>query len=411
MKKMSLILFVKADKLNNEGDVPLYLKIKLPDSYTSIGLGIKVNLVRWKQTNQFKKSRINEEILLKNKINQVIGEIISIHDKLILRGLPFGADKIKKFYLNGDLELKSKDIMLSELFDKHQKMFIPLVENEIRAKDTLRKYLTLKNHVYNFITYEFGLEDVTLKSLNYNFIESFDTYLRSIKKIGNNTTVKYVQAFRRLMSLAVKYDWLLKDPFVLYDKKIIVEEVEYLSKDELYKIENLKLYSKRLEVVRDIFIFGCYTGYSPIDIQKLMYKDIVTDHEGCNWIISKRTKTGIKSDVPILPKAEEIIDKYKTDPYCLETGMILPKRSNQKINEYLKEIAEIAEIKKNLHFYVARHIFACTVILANGLSMEVLSKMMGHTNIKQTMHYGKIQNERVGSEMKTLRDKFLSDKI
>ena len=150
MKKMSLILFVKADKLNKEGDVPLYLKIKLPDSYTSIGLGIKVNLIRWKQTNQFKKSRINEEILLKNKINQVIGEIISIHDKLILRGLPFGADKIKKFYLNGDLELKSKDIMLSELFDKHQKMFIPLVENKIRANDFITshvKFLKKNNYV------------------------------------------------------------------------------------------------------------------------------------------------------------------------------------------------------------------------------------------------------------------------
>jgi integrase len=411
MKKISLFLFIKADKLNNDGDVPLYLKIKLPDSNSSLCLGIKVNLLRWKQTNQFKNSRINEEIILRNKINQEIGEILSIYNKLELRGLPISSEQIKRVYLNGDVEYRSKEIMLSELFDKHQKMFKPLVDNEVRAKDTLRKYHTLRGHVYSFISYEFGLDDVTLNSLNYSFIESFDAYLRSTKKIGNNTTVKYIQGFRRLMNLAVKYDWLQKDPFVLYDKKIIVEEVEFLTKDELFTIENLKLHSKRLEVVRDIFVFGCYTGYSPVDIQKLMYKDVVAGNDGCNWIINKRTKTGIKSDVPLLPKAEEIIDKYRNDPYCAETGLILPYRSNQKINDYLKEIADIAEINKKLHFYIARHTFACTVILANGLSMEVLSKMMGHTNIKQTMHYGKIQNERVANEMSTLRNKFLTNNI
>ncbi|NQX97845.1 MAG: site-specific integrase, partial [Flavobacteriales bacterium] len=288
---------------------------------------------------------------------------------------------------------------------KHYKGLVPLVKSKDRAKETLRKYQTLRNHVINFLQFEFGVSDVPLSQLNYNFIEAFDNYLRVQKTIGNNTTVKYVQGFRRLMNLAVKYDWLIKDPFLLYDKKVKVKDAIFLTKEELQKLENIQLYSKRLEVVRDIFIFGCYTGYSPVDIHKLIYSDIVMGNDDQKWIMTKRTKTGIDCSVPLLFRAEKIIDKYRMDIYCLETTHILPKRSTQKMNMYLKEIAEIAEIGKNLHQYVARHTFACTVILANGLSMEVLSKMLGHTNLKQTMHYGKIQNARVGQEMKELRKK------
>jgi site-specific recombinase XerD len=405
MKNVRLSLYIKADKVTVEGDAPIYMKIVYLNSKTTMNLGLKIYVERWKVTNQLKNTKVNSERKLRVDIDVIMLRVREIHNNLLLKEVPFSATIIKNVYNGkGDTTAGNK-LMLSELFDKHIKAFEPLVESGVRAKESLRKYNTLRNHVYEFIDFEFKLDDVALKSLNYAFIESFDLFLRTNKGIGNNTTVKYVQAFRRLMNIAVKYDWLMKDPFILYDKKIKVKDAIFLSLEELTKIEKVKLISKRLEVVRDIFVFSCYTGYSPIDIHKLTSNSIVTGTDGQKWILAKRTKTGVNSDFPLLPVPEKIIKKYQNDPYCQEKSHLIPKRSTQKMNMYLKEIAEIAEINKSLHQYVSRHTFACTVILANGLSMEVLSKMLGHTNLKQTMHYGKIQNTRVGQEMLALRKK------
>ncbi len=409
MKQLRLSLYVKVDKVNLAGEVPVFVKISHNGTKTALSLDVRVDGDRWKCTNQLSNTRVMKEVKLRNDIDDMLATLRALYGKLIQREEPFSATTIKEFYLNDGEDPVTNKLMLAELFDKHYKSFVPLVNSEVRAKDTLRKYQTLRNHVYDFIAFEFKLEDVPLKNLNYAFIESFDLYLRSEKNIGNNTTVKYVQAFRRLMNIAVKYDWLIKDPFILYEKKVKVKDAEYLTQDELESIERLSFTTKRLEVVRDLFVFGCYTGYSPVDLHKLTKDNIVLDRDGQKWIITKRTKTGINADVPLLPQAEILIEKYSSDPYCLETGHILPKRSTQKMNMYLKEVAEIADISKNLHQYVARHTFSCTIILANGLSMEVLSKMLGHTNLRQTQHYGKIQNARVSEEMKILRDKFMEE--
>jgi site-specific recombinase XerD len=407
MKRLRLSLYVKVDKVNVVGEVPVFVKISYKGTKTALSLDVRVDDSRWKDTNQLHNTRVMKEVKLRNDIDDMLATLRALYDKLIQREEPFSAGTIKEFYLNNGEDPVTNKLMLSELFDKHYKSFVPLVNSETRAKDTLRKYQTLRNHVYEFIAFEFKLEDVPLKSLNYAFIESFDIYLRSEKGIGNNTTVKYVQSFRRLMNIAVKYDWLLKDPFILYEKKVKVKDAEYLTQGELEKLEELTFTTERLEVVRDLFVFGCYTGYSPVDLHKLTNKNIVKGKDGQKWVITKRTKTGINADVPLLPQAEKLIDKYSSDPYCLETGHILPKRSTQKMNMYLKEVAEIAEISKNLHQYVARHTFSCTIILANGLSMGVLSKMLGHNSLRQTQHYGKIQNARVSEEMKVLKNKFL----
>lgn len=409
MRNATLTLYVKKDKADELGLVPIYLKIKLPGNSTTLNTGMKIDQSRWVATNQLRKTKMSPEMLLRVNLDKLIQDLRTIEQKLINREAPFNSSTIKAVYHNSDVETISNKIMLSELFDKHYKIFEPLVNAESRAKDTLRKYKTLRNQVEEFLLKEYRLKDIPLKDLNYSFIESFDSFLRSTKSIGNNTTVKYVQSFRRLMNVAVKYDWLVKDPFLLYEQKIVVKDAIFLNQEELDKIEKFIFNVKRLEVVRDIFIFGCYTGYAPVDISKLTLNHIVRDKDGLDWIMTKRTKTGVHANVPLLNKAKEIIEKYKNDPYCKATGFLLPSRSNQKMNIYLKEIAEMLDITKNLCVYASRHTYAVTVILANGLSMEVLSKMLGHTNLKQTMHYGKIQDARVGDEMKELMKKL--DKI
>ena len=405
MNKLRLSTFVKVDKTNYLEQVPVFVKISIFNTNTSMSLDHWVDNERWKITKQFKVSRALKEIIIKRDIDHKLNLVTDIFNKLELKGLPFSANEIKDIYLKGDASTFNSNIMLSELFTKNELIYKPLVDTKDRAKETLRKYKTIQKHVNDFLLFEYGLEDISLNKLNYGFIDAFDGFLRSVKKIGNNTTVKYVQTFGSLMRLAVKYEWLLKNPFVLYNKKIVVKDADFLTKEELSIVENLTLDSNRLEVVRDIFIFGCYTGYAPIDIMKLTYDNIQRGNDGQKWIMANRWKTKIQANVPLLKKAENITDKYRDDFNCIKSGLLLPKRSNQKINQYLKEIAILTGINKKFTQYLSRHTFSCTVVLANGLSMEVLSKMLGHTNLKQTMHYGKIQSTRVGQEMKILREK------
>ncbi len=277
MKKLRLSLFVKKDKINDAGLVPVFVKILLAGQKTSMNLQIRVDDQRWKETAQFKNSKAFKEQKIRRDLNEILYQIEDIYDKLEGKGMPFKLDTIKKIYISGSGDSLGSEILLSELFEKHFTIFKPLVDQANRAQETLRKYQTLQNHVVDFLEFEYGIEDITLGNLNYMFVEGFDTFLRSVKGIGNNTTVKYVQSFRRLMNLAVKYDWLLKDPFILYDKKIKRKDAEFLTEEELQKIENVELDSERLVVVRDIFVFACYTGYAPVDYQRLTY-----DH--CDYV-------------------------------------------------------------------------------------------------------------------------------
>jgi integrase len=193
---------------------------------------------------------------------------------------------------------------------------------------------------------------------------------------------------------------LEKNPFNLYSGKIKVTDATYLTADELKRIENKIFSIDRLERVKDIFLFSCYTGYSPIDALKLTRKNIIQDADKNLWIKTNRQKTGTKANVPILPPVLKIINKYQ-----FEGDELLPKISNQKMNAYLKEIADLVGIDKNLTWYVARHTFATTVTLGNGVKMENVSAMLGHTTIKQTQHYAKVLDQNVGRDMQKLKDK------
>ncbi len=405
MKTMKVILFVKSDKKDEKGKLAVYAKIHLNQSITTFSTGLNADPIRWKITNQYRKTRELKELKIRNELDVIVKELFEIHTKLRSKNINFSVNKIKEIYQSGDCENLGDQLMLSDLFDQHHRIYAPMVKTGNKAPETLRKYMTLRNHVYEFMKINYGLVDIGLNSLNFEFIDSFDAFLRSTKLIANNTTVKYVQSFRSIIRMAIKYEWLAKDPFILYDKKIKKKDALYLTKSELARIENVELPSERLRIVRDIFVFSCYTGYAPVDLFKLTQNNINIGNDGSRWIITERQKTGIKSDVPLLPKAEEIIAKYKEHTECILKKLLVPHRSNQKMNQYLKEVTSFAMVNKNCTQYISRHTFATTVILANGLSMEVLSKMLGHTNLKQTAHYGKIQNFRVGEEMQILREK------
>ena len=234
----------------------------------------------------------------------------------------------------------------------------------------------------------------------------YEFYLRSVRKCANNTAVKYIKNFHKIINICLANGWLTKDPFANYKSKVKEVIREYLTEREIQDLMEKELVSDRLELVRDIFIFSCFTGLAYIDVKQLSKDNIVLGIDGDKWINKNRQKTDTSSRIPILPTAQFIIDKYANHPVCVNEDKLLPIFSNQKMNAYLKEIATVCGINKELTFHIARHTFATTVTLSSGVPIETVSKMLGHTNLKTTQHYAKILDKKISEDMKILKDKF-----
>lgn len=236
----------------------------------------------------------------------------------------------------------------------------------------------------------------------------YEFYLRSVRKCANNTAVKYIKNFHKIINQCLANGWLNKDPFANYKSKVKEVTREFLTEKEIETILNKRFVSERLELVRDIFILSCFTGLAYIDVKQLTLDNISLGIDGDKWIFKNRQKTETASKIPLLPVAQDIINKYAEHPVCKNENRLLPILSNQKMNAYLKEIVDVCEINKDLTFHIARHTFATTVTLSNGVPLETVSKMLGHTNLKTTQHYAKILDKKISEDMMILKSKFVS---
>jgi integrase/recombinase XerD len=232
------------------------------------------------------------------------------------------------------------------------------------------------------------------------FIHDYDFYLKSEKNMQQSTLNKAIQRFRKVLKFAIGHDYLDKDPFLLYKAKSVKKEVVFLSVEELKRLEKSSFEIKRLEVIKDCFVFCCYTGLAFKEMVSLQKKHIVKGYDGADWIKMKRQKTQKVLSIPLLPKAKKILRKYASDDQYL-----LPVTSNARFNGYLKEIADVVGIEKRLTHHMARRTFATTVLLYNNVPMEIVSELLGHTKLATTQQsYGKIVQKKVGEEMKRLRE-------
>ncbi|GGE44376.1 hypothetical protein GCM10010832_25520 [Psychroflexus planctonicus] len=359
---------------------------------------------RWNFTNKLRNPlKLEKEKVIKasldaldlnfeRKINQLIraNAIVDLHD---IRKEIIGKPKKKK-----------KEIGLLDVFDIHNKSFERKVDAGERSSASLQKYKRCKSLIEAFIKKQYSKDNISINSVDGTFIYNLESYLKyeSVYKgkvgIKNNSVVKYFKNFKTVCNYAMKLDIISKNPFRKYDGKLKVKDAVYLTADELNRIEEKTFRIERLERVKNIFLFSCYTGYAPVDAQALTKKNLIKNNEGDFWIVTERKKTGIRANVPVLPITLRIIKKYDG----LQEGLI-PKLSNQKMNAYLKEIADLCRIHKKLTWYTARHTFATTVTLGNGIKIENLSAMMGHSNIKQTQHYAKVLDSSVNDDMDKLK--------
>lgn len=271
---------------------------------------------------------------------------------------------------------------------------------------TLRKYLVFANHLKKFLEFKYNVSDMPVKDLKFSFITDFEYFLITNGRMKRSTAGGILKKLMRVIRICIENDWLKNDPFASYKVKMDKVDRDFLSESEIQAIQNKRFSTERLEQVKDVFLFACYTGLAFSDLQKLNRDHVVRENEQEKIIQIARTKTGTTSTIPLLGIPEQIITKYVTHPRCERTGRLLPVMTNQKMNEYLKEIADICGTRKTLTSHVARHTFATTITLSNHIPIETVSRMLGHTSIRTTQIYARVVNDKIVSDMAKISAKY-----
>lgn len=401
----SINFFLKKDKASR-GTAPLYARITINRKFVDLSLKRKVKITAWDQETQKLAGSGSEERDIREKIRQTRNEINAAYDDLRFEKQVLTAEAVKAKAEGVDEE----EVTLLWLINYHNTEVGKLLE-----AGTMKNYYGTERFIKEFIKNKKRRADIYLSQLDYKFVIDFEIYLRQRKPdkgqrpCGNNTVMKHIERLRKMVGIAMKNDWIVKDPFQRFERTMVTKDRESLEQSEFENIRSVELESDGHVIIRDMFLFSCYTGLAYADICRLNEGHIIKDQEGEHWIEMQRKKTmnftGKKFFVLLLPEALSLIEKYKRHPSSLQKGTIFPYYSNQSTNRYLKIIAEKAKIKKDVTFHLARHTFATTITLENGVPMESVSKMLGHASIRTTQIYSKVRKKKVGSDMQVLREK------
>lgn len=401
----SVLFFPRKNNSSNAGETLLYMRITINGRRTEISTHRKVVLEKW-DSKAGKLRGIKSEIReFNNYLDFLRAKVYKAYKRLEEEGSHITPQTVKNEYLG----IRPEDNkMLLEIFKNHNDQLMNLVGKEY-SLGTIKKYTTTYKHVKKFIAKKYKLKDLPVKDLDYQFITDFEYFLKTAQKCNHNTALKYIKNFKKIVLIALANNWIDKDPFRSYKARIKEVKREFLTIEEINNMMEKKFIVPRLEQVRDIFVFCCYTGLSYSDVKKLSKDNLVIGIDGETWVKVNRTKTDTRSSIPLLPAATEIIKKYERHEDVIDNNILLPVLSNQKSNAYLKEIADVCGINKNLTTHLARHTFATTITLSNGVPIESVSKMLGHKSLRTTQHYAKILDRKVSEDMAVLKSKLKKD--
>jgi len=397
----SLLFYLKKPKNYLNGVVPVYLRITVNGKPVEISAGRKCTLALWNAKAGHMEGTKAEVKMFNAYMDKMKADVSAAHTMLCLENAEITAESIKCRYFGKSDHAHT----LLEAIKLHNNNMESLVGKDYAA-GTLKRFEVLERHVMEFLSFQYSKNDINIRSIDHQFISAFDFYLRTEKANTNNTAIKHLKNLGKIVRICMANKWISSDPFFGYKLKSKEVHRNYLTAAELKLIVEKDFTTPRLSQVRDFFLFSCYTGLSYADLQKLKPSDINTGGDGEQWIITYRQKTNTRAAIPLLPVAKEILDRYKDHPVCLNQNKALPVSSNQKMNEYLVEIAALAGVSKTLGNRIAKRTFATTVTLMNGVPIESVSKMLGHTNIRTTQLYAKILDEKVGNDMAPLREMF-----
>jgi site-specific recombinase XerD len=316
-------------------------------------------------------------------------------------GQSVSAKDLKDLFLGNREKTDPKTLL--DAFEYHRVKMESMIKVGKVAKTTLAKYNYCQGKVEAFLKHRYKLKDKPLQDLSLKFVTEFEHFLLVYERMQTNSAHKYIVNLKRIMNVAVSLEWIPKNPFDNFRCSYTNPEREILTQAELDVMLYKKIDMPRLSEVRDIFLFCCYTGFAYADVAKFEQNALTIGMDGEYWLSTIRQKTGTRESVPLLPIPLEIINRYKEHSFCEKYNKLLPVNSNQKYNAYLKEIAEICGIKKTLTSHMARHTFATTVTLSNGVPLETVSKMLGHTKLSTTQIYAKVLDTKVSQDMGALK--------
>jgi site-specific recombinase XerD len=395
------VTFITRTSKMKGGEAPIYCRITVDSRRAEISIKKGVRPEDWTKTGKVKGNTENARSL-NAYIKQIEAKIFEHYRELLAKNKLPTAEALRNAYLGTD----DKGHSLLNLIEYHNTELKDTIE-----WGTMKNYMTTQKYVAMFLKEKLKTSDVFLSQLSYKFLADFEMYLRRHqpkdhhKPCGNNTVMKHIERLRKMINLAIRNEWLEKDPFAKFKQSFTKSDREYLTKEELETIELKEFKISRLQQVKDLFVFSCYTGLSYIDVMQLSRTNISIGIDGEYWLYTSRQKTDSSVRIPLLPIALEMIEKYKDHPVALFKGTLFPNISNQKLNSYLKEIADLCHLEKNLTFHLARHTFATTVTLTNGVPIETVSKLLGHSSIRTTQIYAKVVEIKVSQDMKLLREK------
>lgn len=396
----SILFAIRESKARKSGKAPIEITITVNGERCTLSTGKQVPIDKWDKAKQQVKGKDEETQSLNNYLKAIKAKLYQKEAELLDRGFIITAELLRDAYFDKVESLKEKSLF--EVFEEHNKEQEKLVGNGV-SKATYWISVYTVRLLKEFVQQKYKREDLYLRELNLNFIQSFHTFLRIDKGMAQNSSTKHLKLLKKIINLAVANSYISTNPFITYKVEREPVEIDFLDEEELRKIINFDTPLPRLERAKDMFLFGCFTGLSYIDIKTLAPEHFEKDNAGRIWIKKRRVKTGVLSRIPLLPIAKLILDKYKGGE------KLLPIQDPADINKHLKDIAILCDIKKRITFHTSRHTFASTVTLANNISLEVVSKMLGHTNTRMTNHYAKLIDKCIGEQMDKLMDTFTGD--
>lgn len=401
--KLSILFLLQKVRINKQGKCPIRCRITYNEGRHEFATGLLINPNTWysklqqtkppNEENNFVNTQLS---LIKNKINQAFLF-------LQMKGSDFDVTDLYLIY-KGEKPKKEKGIL--EVYTEYNSKIKKLIGKDIELV-TYNKYLESYNHLKDFVRFKFNSADLKLKDVKSNFLDDYDYYLKTQKGknkqgLRQSTINKAIQRFRKTLKYAISEGYLEKDPFIMHTTKVVKKNIIFLTHEELLQLENHQFKTNRIQIIKELFLFCCYTGLAFKEMSLLKKSDIITGFDNNLWIVVKRNKTNRDYKVPLLPRAQKVLQIYNDDT----SELVFPKISNQKFNEYLKEIAEIIGISKNLTHHIARKTFASTVLLYNDIPMEIVSELLGHSKLSTTQeHYAKVVNSKLSQHIIDLANK------
>ena len=403
IRRICISFFRWKSRSNPKGEAPIYCRLTQDKIRRQFSTGHYVLAKEWDSEKQRVRSKFRQRRidLINEDLDMIYNKLYNLESKLIVEGADNIVEAVYNIYMDKDTSVN----FFIQLFQKRYEVASKM-EGIKFAKYTLWKFRHIMEQTQEYIKWRYGQEDIPLLKIDTSFVLGFEEYLLLEKKLAPITVNKVLQRVKQIIQYGIKCNYIKVDPFVEYKPLKTEKELVFLTEEELNKLENYQFAQEKLGKVRDLYLFSVYTGLAYHEAFTLQRKHIIKGFDKELWINMKRGKTGKAFEVPLLPKAIEIIKKY--GELGNDDSYILPRMSNQKMNSYLKEIADIIGIKKRLTHHTARKTFATTILLYNDIPIEIVSSLLGHSSIAITQkHYAKVVNKKVSMCMEELKNKLM----